>query len=149
MTIFRFSAAVGIAAMTVASAICAPAISAAPTKTEQECGNINPQTVRSCLSRRIEAKEQHLGTVYTRALAAVADGFKKYGGFDNRTDPMFLRKSQAEWVRFVEDDCTVQAAFGGGSNSSISDRLTDCYEGELDRRIAFLEQLADGSFGGP
>jgi len=37
----------------------------------------------------------------------------------------------------------VQAAFGGGSNPSISDREMDCYEDALDKRIELLRQLAD------
>jgi len=82
-----------------------------------------------------------------RARSRVAEGFKKYGDWDDRTHPKFLEASQAEWRKFVDDNCTVIGAFGGGSNSAISDRIGDCYEEELDRRIDFLREVAEGSMG--
>lgn len=147
MTIFRFSVFLGIAASAAGSSVCASPSSVTVPETDLNCSNINPQEERTCISRRRTAKEQRLKAVFTLALAAVSHSFKKYGDADNRTDPAYLKRSQAEWERFVEDDCIVKAAFGGGSNSSISDRHSDCYEIELDHRIEFLEQLASGSYG--
>ncbi|AQR73159.1 hypothetical protein BXU08_05215 [Sphingomonas sp. LM7] len=93
------------------------------------------------------AKERTLALVYSQARAAVRRNFARYGREDNRSNPDHLVRSQASWKRFVADDCKVQAAFAGGSNPSISDRETGCYEDALDKRIEFLEQLANGSFG--
>jgi uncharacterized protein YecT (DUF1311 family) len=86
-----------------------------------------------------------MARLYTRALAAVRTSYERYGSSDSRTSPDFLERSQAAWRRFADSNCTVVAAYGGGSNSAISDRETACYEEELDRRIGFLRQLAEGS----
>jgi len=111
------------------------------------CENIDPLVGRECISRRMEAKERRLAAIYPQALAAVRRNFARFGREDDRSDPDYLVRSQDAWKRFVANDCKVQAAFGGGSNPSISDREMDCYEEALDKRIEFLRQLADGSFG--
>ena len=82
---------------------------------------------------------------FIKARKALAKGFARYGDNDNRTDPKYLDASQAAWKRYVENNCTVIAAYPGGSNSAISDREIYCYEDELDRRIKFLRDVTDGT----
>lgn len=82
---------------------------------------------------------------FAKARSAIAQRFRRYGSNDNRSDPKYLDASQAAWKRFVDSNCTVIAAYNGGSNSATSDRLMYCYEGELDRRIQFLRNVANGS----
>lgn len=109
------------------------------------CSNIDPSTERDCFGRRIAGKEREMDRLYAGALAAVRTSHERYGSGDSRTSPDFLRRSQAAWRLFADGNCSVIAAYGGGSNSAISDREMDCYEAELDRRIAFLRELAEGS----
>jgi uncharacterized protein YecT (DUF1311 family) len=110
-----------------------------------ECGNIDPFAVRKCVGARIERKEQLMSRRLLQARKAVAQDFARYGKNDVRTDPKYLDASQATWKRYVENNCTVIAAYGGGSNSSISDREMYCYEQELDRRTQFLQDVANGT----
>jgi uncharacterized protein YecT (DUF1311 family) len=112
-----------------------------------DCSNISPIVERECLGRRIAAKERLLGATFRLAMQSVRKNFARYGQWDKRSDPIYLTRSQAAWKQYVDSDCKVQAGFGGGSNPSISDREMDCYEGALDKRIEFLRQLADGTFG--
>lgn len=119
--------------------------SVAQQSAEPSCDNIDPFVVRACIDKRVAAKERTLASVYSRALTAARRNFARYGREDDRSNPGHLVRSPASWKRFVADDCKVQAAFGGGSNASISDRETACYEDALDQRIEFLGQLADGS----
>ncbi len=140
MTIFRFD----LLALAFLSA--APLTgSVAQQSAAPSCDNIDPFAVRACVDKRVATKERTLASVYSQALAAARRNFACYGREDNRSNPNHLVQSQASWRRLVADDCKVQAAFGGGSNPSISDRETDCYENALDKRIEFLGQLADGS----
>jgi len=97
--------------------------------------------------RTIERKERLLQATYKRAMQSVRKNFARYGQWDERSDSAYLTRSQAAWRQYIDNDCKVQAAFGGGSNPSISDRQMDCYERALDQRIDFLRQLADESFG--
>jgi uncharacterized protein YecT (DUF1311 family) len=142
MTIFRceFLALAALAAIPLTGA-------AARQSADISCGNIDPGVERACVDRRVEAKQRRLAAVYSQALAAVRRNFARYGREDNRSNPEYLVRSQAAWKQLVANDCKVRAAFGGGSNASISDRETNCHEAALDKRIEFLEQLADGSFG--
>jgi uncharacterized protein YecT (DUF1311 family) len=110
-----------------------------------ECGNVNPFAVRKCVSARIDRKERRMSRQFIEARKAVARGFARYGDNDNRTDPKFLDESQAAWKRYVKSNCTVIAAYFGGSNSAISDREMYCYEQELDRRMKFLRDAVDGT----
>jgi len=82
---------------------------------------------------------------FVKARNAVAEGIRRYGSNDARTNPKYLDAAQAAWKRFVDNNCTVIAAYNGGSNSAISDREMHCYEGELDRRIRFLRDVANGT----
>ncbi|MDV3456304.1 lysozyme inhibitor LprI family protein [Sphingomonas sp. HF-S4] len=141
MTIFRFELALLVLAAIPSSG------AAARQSIGASCDNVDPFVERECVDRRIEAKKRRLASLYTEALTAVRGNFARYGSQDNRSNPDYLMRSQMSWTQFVDNDCKVQAAFGGGSNSSISERETGCYEDALDRRIEFLEQLADGSFG--
>jgi hypothetical protein len=68
-----------------------------------------------------------------------------YAHSDIRTGLKYLDESQAAWKSYVDANCTVVAALGGGSNSAISDREGACYEKELDLRIAFLREVKDES----
>ena len=111
------------------------------------CSNISPIEQRQCISRRIEAKERTLERLYTKALATVKAGFAKWGAGDIRTNPSHFIQAHHDWRRFVGSNCTTLAAFGGGSNSSISDREAECHERELDQRIALYRQFADGTYG--
>jgi len=108
-----------------------------------DCSNIDPFAVRKCVGARIERKERLLQATYKRAMQSVRKNFARYGQSDNRSNPVYLTRSQAAWKRYVDNDCKVRAAFGGGSNPSISDREMDCYEDALDKRIELLRQLAD------
>jgi uncharacterized protein YecT (DUF1311 family) len=146
MTIFRSSLVLALTAVAPAAAAGGTGADVARATAEQSCQNIDPRVGRKCSAKRIASKELKLKSLYPRALDAVARDFELYGKFDNRTDPAFLERSQSAWERFIEDDCTVKAASGGGSNNSISDRYSACYEAELDHRIKFLEQLANGSY---
>jgi uncharacterized protein YecT (DUF1311 family) len=83
--------------------------------------------------------------LYAKALVRVRKSYAEHGEFDNRTAPRFLIAAQRDWKRFVDANCTVTGSFGGGSNSSISDRITGCEEDELDRRISYLRDLVDGT----
>ena len=109
------------------------------------CSSIDPFAVRKCAGSRIERKEQQMAQLFAQARRVVARNFRRYGNYDRRTNPTFLEQSQTAWKRFVDSNCTVVAAYGGGSNSAISDRLLHCYEGELDRRIQFLRDVAKGT----
>ena len=111
------------------------------------CSNISPILERQCISRRVEAKQRTLEGLYPRALAAVKAGFAKWGAGDTRMNPRYFVEAHRDWRRFVESNCTALAAFGGGSNSSISDRETECHERELDERILLYRQLADETYG--
>ena len=113
----------------------------------KECSNINPFTERECIARRVEDKERVLERLYDEALAEVQRQFAEYGDRDNRLDPGNFVQAQADWKRFVDSHCLSSGAYGGGSNSSISERIYACYEFELDRRIAMFRQMADGSYG--
>jgi uncharacterized protein YecT (DUF1311 family) len=127
-------------------ALCAtvPAAAERPAS-PNTCSNINPSVVRKCEQSRIEAKERLMSRLFANARRAVAKANVRYGRNDNRSDPAFLDASQAAWKRFAENNCTVIAAYNGGSNSAISDRLAHCYERELDRRIQFLRDAASGN----
>jgi hypothetical protein len=94
----------------------------------------------------MESKEAELARLYPRALASVRDRFRKYRRENVLADPRRFETAQAEWRRFVDNHCTVAAAFVGAFNSSFDDRYTECLEQELDRRIEFLRQVADGSY---
>jgi len=129
-------------------------LSAAPARapdsqTNDRCSNIDPFVERKCVDRRIAGKERARRQLYAQALVSVRKDFAEYGNWDNRASPRFLERSQVEWKRFVDANCTVIGAFGGGSNPSITDRITGCYETELDRRIKFLSDLVQhtGEFG--
>jgi hypothetical protein len=108
------------------------------------CPSIDPFTVRKCVSARIDRKEAAMTKLFARARAAVARSYAHNRQFDTRTDPKILDRSQAEWRRSVMDNCTVTAAYGASSNSWISDRLANCYEEELGRRMRFLSDIASG-----
>ena len=108
------------------------------------CSGIDPFAMRKCVSSRIERKEQRMAQLFAQARRVVARNFARYGNNDRRTSPTFLEQSQTAWKHFVDSNCTVVAAYSGGSNSAISDRLMHCYEGELDRRILFLRDVAKG-----
>jgi uncharacterized protein YecT (DUF1311 family) len=109
------------------------------------CSSIDPSEARACVGVRIESKERILADVLASARERVARSHATYGHRDNRTAPRFLDRSQTAWRSYAETSCTVSAALGGGSNSAISDRLTACFEEELDRRIRLLRELADGT----
>jgi hypothetical protein len=82
--------------------------------------------------------------LFAQTRAAVARSYAHNGKHDTRTHPRLLDRSQTEWRRFVVDNCTVTAAYGASSNSWISDRLANCYEEELGRRMPFLGDIASG-----
>ncbi len=113
--------------------------------TENQCSSISPSEVRACVAARMQRKELLLKIVFESARKRVAESHAKYGSWDSRTAPAHLDRSQMAWSAYVEANCTVTAAFGGGSNSAISDRYESCFENELDRRIAFLRAVSDGT----
>ncbi|WP_261269032.1 hypothetical protein [Sphingomonas sp. LC-1] len=123
----------------------AGAVSSTPNRLS--CSNVDPDMARTYVDRRVKKKELQLTALYPKALASVRRNYMKFGRQDNRSDPIYFQRSQDAWKKFVLNDCKLRASFGGGSNSSISDRELDCYEGALDGRIEFFKQLADGSFG--
>jgi uncharacterized protein YecT (DUF1311 family) len=141
MTIFRFSLAVAAVLLVAAAGRVGAAQHAV---NGDECANIDPFTQRRCVSARIERNEAAMNKLFAQARAAIARSYDHNGKYDTRTHPRFLDRSQAEWRRFVMDNCTVTAAYGASSNSWISDRLANCYEEELGRRIRFLGDLASG-----
>jgi uncharacterized protein YecT (DUF1311 family) len=142
MTTSRCEARIGISLLLLL--VAAPISAQSPTKAA-DCSNIDPFMERKCVSARITQKEQQLADLVLRARSAVTGSFSRYGDFDNRTDPRFLDKSQFAWKSFVESNCTVVGAYGGGSNSAISDRITACYESELDHRAKFFTDLVEGT----
>ena len=83
----------------------------------------------------------------TGGLLISLHGFANWGAGDIRTNPSHFIQAHHDWRRFVGSNCTTLAAFGGGSNSSISDREAECHERELDQRIALYRQFADGTYG--
>jgi uncharacterized protein YecT (DUF1311 family) len=109
------------------------------------CSNIDPGVVRKCMDSRIQRKERLMARLFAQARTSIARNFARYGSNDNRGDPKFLDASQAAWKRLVDSNCTVIAAYNGGSNSATSDRIANCYERELDRRIEFLRSAANGT----
>jgi uncharacterized protein YecT (DUF1311 family) len=139
MTIFRFDL-LGCAVLLLSAA---PSVAAPDQAGPTDCSSIDPFAVRKCVGARIERKELLLEATYKRAMQAVRKNFARYGQSDNRSNPVYLTRSQAAWKQYVDSDCKVQAAFGGGSNSSISDREMYCYEDAVDKRIELLRQLAD------
>ena len=112
-----------------------------------ECSNIDPTTQRRCIGRRVEAKDRVVKQLYPRALASVRSGFARWGRNDTRLDPRHFAQAHRDWERFIASNCRATGAFGGGSNSSISDRITQCYERELDERIQLYRQIAEGTYG--
>ena len=110
-----------------------------------ECANIDPFAVRKCVGARIDRKERLMSRQLVSARRAVAQNFARYGANDIRIAPKYLDASQAAWKQYVENNCTVIGAYGGGSNSAISDRKMHCYEEELDRRVRFLRDLTKGT----
>ena len=143
MTIFRFSLL--LLCPLLSASVSSAAKDATNIDRVRECGNIDPFAVRKCVGARIDRKEQLMSRQFIQARKAVARGFARFGNNDNRTHPKYLDASQAAWKRYVENNCTVIAAYPGGSNSAISDREMYCYEEELDRRIRFLSQVARGT----
>ena len=144
MTIFRCELLGAMAVLVPAfAAAAAPAVEAEATPAET-CRRIDPSAERACIGERVERKVRTMRAIYPRAVARLRENYSRSGDRDNRTAPRFLVRAQKEWERFVDDNCTVTGSFGGGSNSSISDRIQDCYEQELDRRIAYLGDLAEG-----
>jgi uncharacterized protein YecT (DUF1311 family) len=134
--------------MTIAlAALALSTLSAQTTAPPDQCSNVSPQVERQCIGRRIERKQRRMETLYPRALAQVRRGYVRWGRNDNRMQPRFFEQAQRDWRRFVQSHCTATAAFGGGSNSSITDRFMDCYEQEIDRRIELFGRMADGSYG--
>ena len=134
------------------SLLVAPASELSPGKlmpslpaTGNQCASISASEARACIGARMRSKELLLRVVLGTARKRVAESHANYGYWDGRTAPAHLDQSQAAWSAYVEANCTVAAAFGGGSNSAISDRFTSCFEDELDRRIAFLRALPDGT----
>ena len=113
----------------------------------RECSNISPNELRRCIGRRVDAKQRTLGQLYPRALAAVQSRFAKWGRNDTRLKPRYFVNAHREWRQFVDSNCTAVGAFGGGSSSSISDRISQCRERAIDERIQFYRQLADGTYG--
>jgi hypothetical protein len=113
----------------------------------RECSNISPSVQRRCIARRIDAKQQVLSALYPKALRAVGEGYAKWGRGDQRLNPKHFVEAHRDWRRYVESNCTALGAFGGGSNSSIGDRLAECHERELDERIQLYRQLAEGTYG--
>ena len=143
MTIFRFSLI--LSCLFLPAPLLFAAAAAPNVDRIGKCGNIDPSTQRKCVGARIDGKERLMKRQFIEARAAVAHGFALYGPNDIRTDPKYLDASQTSWKQYVENDCTVIAAYGGGSNSAISDRIMYCYEDELDRRIQFLRDVTDGT----
>jgi uncharacterized protein YecT (DUF1311 family) len=132
----------------LAFAILAAGLSAARVQAQDAtgaCSTINPGVVRSCMESRIERKERLMSHLFAQARRSVARNFARYGSNDNRSDPKFLDASQAAWKQWVDSNCTVIAAYNGGSNSATSDRIANCYEGELNRRIEFLRSASNGT----
>ena len=125
-------------------AVAQPSASGVPAN--DQCNSISPSVVRACVERRIQAKERRLAALYPRALAQVRRGFAKWGRNDNRLHPRIFEQAHRDWSRFVDSNCIATAAFGGGSNSSISDRETYCREQELDRRIELYRRMANGIY---
>ena len=142
MTIFRFS----LLLFCLFLAASASAAEDAPNVHRiGECGNIDPSAVRKCVGARIDRKERLMSRQLVSARRAVARNFARYGVADIRIAPKYLDASQAAWKQYVENNCTVIGAYGGGSNSAISDRKMHCYEEELDRRVRFLRDLTKGT----
>jgi hypothetical protein len=113
----------------------------------RECSNIDRRTQRRCIGRRVEAKSRLVEQLFPRALASVRSGFGKWGRNDSRLDPRRFAEAHRDWKRYIGSNCTAVGAIGGGSNSSISDRITACYERELDARIELYRQIAEGTYG--
>jgi hypothetical protein len=95
----------------------------------------------------VEAKQRTVERLYPQALAAVRSGFAQWGRSDNRLNPGHFIQAHHDWKRFVSSNCVAVGAFGGGSNSSVSDRVTACHERELDSRIQLYRQMAAGTYG--
>ena len=129
------------------AALALSALSAQPAAALDQCSNISPRVQRMCIGRRIERKQRQMETLYPRALAQVRSSHARWGRNDNRMHPRFFEQAQKDWRRFVQSNCTAAAAFGGGSNTSITDRFMQCYEEELDRRIALFQRMAGGRYG--
>lgn len=116
-----------------------------------ECSNIDPTTQRRCVDARMGRKEREMESLLAQARRDVAgrQAGRQRWQLDMRGDPAYLDRSQAAWRSFVESNCTIVAAYPGGSNSSVSDRIAGCREGEIDNRIRFLRHLLEetGPFG--
>ncbi len=112
-----------------------------------KCSSIDPAGQRRCIGRRVEAKNKLVDQLYPKALATVRAGAVKWGGNDRRTDPRNFTAAHQDWRRFIASNCRALGAIGGGSNSAISDRITACYERELDGRIQLYRQIAAGTYG--
>ncbi|HEY8592095.1 MAG TPA: hypothetical protein VIL42_04425 [Sphingomicrobium sp.] len=112
-----------------------------------ECSTISPVAQRRCVGRRVETKDRLVRNLYLQALASVRAGMAKWGRHDSRLDPRHFAEAHRDWLRFIASNCRAVGAIGGGSNSFVSDRITDCYERELDERIQLYRRIAEGTYG--
>jgi uncharacterized protein YecT (DUF1311 family) len=153
MTIFRFS--VGLlylicAAHTVAAAPVAEP--ASPERRLEDCtpfAKEGPIAEYECVDRNNGRKEKRLEEASERARRSVEKRETELNSYmeDARRNPIYLDWAQAAWKQYAEQNCTVTAGALGGSNAWITRYWLDCYSEELDRRIKFLEELADGRLG--
>ncbi len=57
-----------------------------------------------------------------------------------------LRKSQAAWLQYKEENCVLVGGLEGGSNLWVSDFAQQCDKQEIENRIDFLKRVANGEF---
>ena len=145
-----------IAGAALVGAVPSPAHAAeteASGQTLQDClaAGLDPFHDDECYSAHLERQEERLKRAFGGARQYMANRHREtsrpeYALQDTRRDPAYLDRSQAAWRKFVEEDCAVRAGILWGANIWVSRGERDCYLGELQRRIIFLESIASGEF---
>jgi uncharacterized protein YecT (DUF1311 family) len=97
-----------------------------------------------CQGKRLKSLDDELNRVYQLAL----DAMPAKNALDIRKGREQLRRSQRAWLTYFHEDCTLIGGLRGGSDSWVTTFASDCEEKALADRIAFLQAIADGKFGG-
>jgi uncharacterized protein YecT (DUF1311 family) len=97
----------------------------------------------SAQGKLLKDLDDKLNSVYKLALAALPEKDEQ----DIRKGREQLRKSQRAWLAYVRAQCDLEGGLQGGSNSWVSTFAGLCQEKEFNSRIAFLQSVADDTFG--
>jgi uncharacterized protein YecT (DUF1311 family) len=97
-----------------------------------------------CIQRTIDLLNEKVDSAYRKALYARPER----DDFDLRKNRDQLRKSQVAWLAYKDENCTLVGGLEGGSNLWVTQFSAECEIDEIEKRIDFLQRVANGSFGG-